>query len=34
MIMAEYRKNGEWRVIAVGAGDRGGLQTLLESDRD
>ena len=30
MIMAElYRKNGEWRVNAVGAGYQGGLQALL-----
>ena len=31
MIMAEiYRKNGEWRVNAVGAGYQGGLQALLD----
>ena len=31
MIMAElYRKNGEWRVNAVGAGYEGGLQALLD----
>ena len=30
MIMAElYRKNGEWRVNAVGSGYQGGLQALL-----
>ncbi len=30
LIMAEiYRKNGEWRVNAVGAGYQGGLQVLL-----
>ena len=30
MIMTElYRKNGEWRVNAVGAGYQGGLQALL-----
>lgn len=31
MIMAElYRKDGEWRVNAVGAGYQGGLQALLD----
>lgn len=31
MIMAElYRKDGEWRLNAVGAGYQGGLQALLE----
>ena len=31
MIMAEiYRKNGEWRVNAVGSGYQGGLQALLD----
>ena len=31
MIMAEiYRKNGEWRVNAVGAGYQGGLKALLD----
>ncbi|MGB5596777.1 MAG: TerD family protein [Crocosphaera sp.] len=31
MIMAEiYRKNGEWRVNAVGAGYQGGLRALLD----
>ncbi len=30
LIMAElYRKNGEWRINAVGAGYQGGLQALL-----
>jgi tellurium resistance protein TerD len=29
--MAElYRKDGEWRVNAVGAGYQGGLQALLD----
>ncbi|MGK7899472.1 MAG: TerD family protein [Xenococcus sp. (in: cyanobacteria)] len=31
LIMAEiYRKNGEWRVNAVGSGYQGGLQALLD----
>ncbi|CAC5345621.1 MULTISPECIES: TerD family protein [Planktothrix] len=31
LIMAElYRKDGEWRLNAVGAGYQGGLQTLLD----
>ncbi|MEM6614249.1 MAG: TerD family protein [Cyanobacteria bacterium P01_C01_bin.72] len=31
LIMAElYRKNGEWRMNAVGAGYQGGLQALVE----
>ena len=31
LIMAElYRKDGEWRVNAVGAGYQGGLQVLLD----
>lgn len=31
LIMAElYRKNGEWRINAVGAGYQGGLQALLD----
>lgn len=31
MIMAElYRKNGDWRLNAVGAGYQGGLQALLD----
>ena len=31
LIMTEiYRKNGEWRVNAVGAGYKGGLQALLD----
>jgi tellurium resistance protein TerD len=31
MILAEiYRKDGEWRVSAVGAGYQGGLQSLLD----
>ena len=31
LIMAEiYKKNGEWRVNAVGAGYQGGLQALLD----
>ncbi len=31
MIMAElYRKDGEWRLNAVGAGYQGGLQALLD----
>ena len=35
MIMAElYRKGGEWRVNAVGAGYQGGLQALLNRYQD
>ncbi len=31
LIMAElYRKNGEWRINAVGSGYEGGLQSLLD----